>query len=84
LSIAGLVLGIVGIIFFWFPVVGIIGGVVGAALSALGMKQAKDTGQPTGIPTAGLVLSIVALALSVVAMIVCGASTACQVCSLFW
>jgi hypothetical protein len=59
-GIASLVLGIVGIITFWFPFVGLAVSIVGLALATVGMKRI----QGKGIAIAGLVLTIIALVLS--------------------
>ena len=66
MSIASLVLGIVGIVAgCCSPIVGIICGVIGVILGVLGNKQNK-----TKLGTAGLVVSIVAIAVSVVVWII--------------
>jgi len=75
MAVAGLVLGIIAAVTAWFfPVVPIIVGVVGIVLSVLAMKQAK-----TGVATAGLVLSIIGVALAVIGticLLVCAAGAA--------
>ena len=71
-AIAALVLGIFGILLsFWSAAlipaaVGIIVGIVGIVLGVQAKKEA-----PSGMATAGLVLSIVALALNVIFLIAC-------------
>jgi len=70
MAIAGLVLGIVSAVAGWFlPVVPIITGVVGIILSVMGRKQAAAAGQPLGVATAGLVLSIIGTALAAIGTI---------------
>ena len=59
-AIAGLVLGILGLFFFWIPLVGISITVVGLVLSAKGMKSTNR-----GAATGGLVLNIIGLTLTV-------------------
>ena len=56
MAVAGLVLGIVSLI---IPYINCPAGIVGIILSVMGMKQLKAENKPTGIATAGLVLSIV-------------------------
>lgn len=54
-GIASLVLGIIGVIIFWVPFVGLPVSVVGLALAAVGMKRMDGK----GFAVAGLVLSII-------------------------
>ena len=76
LCIAGLVLGIcalvIGLLFNGW--VGLICGIVGIVLSAMGRGKAKLAGAPTGMATAGLVCSIIAtaiIAVVVIAALIC-------------
>lgn len=74
MSIAALVLGIVAVILAWFYMVNIVAiilGVVGIVLAIMGSKKAKAAGEPTGMATAGLVLSIIGTALSVIGFLSC-------------
>lgn len=70
MGIAGLVLGIISVVIgVAIPSIGwlgLIAGIVGIILSALAIKQ-----QPAGIHTAGLVLSIIGVGLSLVLWIAC-------------
>ena len=59
-GIAGMVLGIIGVLTFWFPFIGLPVSVIGLVLSAVGMK--RFTGK--GFAIAGLVLTIIGLILS--------------------
>lgn len=59
LSIAGLVLGIISIVFICCSLGGIVFGVIGLILSILGNKESK-----TGVGTAGIVCSAVGLGFS--------------------
>ena len=70
MAVVSLILGILALIcpFFNFYAA-IIFGIVGIILGALGRK--KDTGK--GMATAGLVLSIVALAICVIMYVACAA-----------
>lgn len=73
-SIAALVLGIVAIVLAWFYMVNIaalICGVVGIVLATMGRKKAKEVGAPTGMGTAGLVLSIIGLVIAAIGFFTC-------------
>lgn len=59
-GIASLVLGIIGVLTFWFPFVGLTVSIVGLVLATVGMKRIDGK----GLAIAGLVLSIIALVLS--------------------
>jgi hypothetical protein len=73
LAVASLVLGILGIVLCWFPasLFGVPLGIVGLILGIVGRKNAGQTGMPTGLPTAGLVLSVIGVILSVASLVAC-------------
>ncbi len=73
MAVAALVLGIIGTIFCWFPAVilGLPLAIVGLILGILARKNAVSTQQPTGLPTAGLVVSIIGVALGVLLSAMC-------------
>ena len=79
-AVAGLVLGIVsivlGILGGWLSVISLPAAIVGLCLSVSGGKGLKAAGQPAGIATAGLVLSIIGVAIVLVAYIACYACAA--------
>lgn len=80
-SIIGLVLGILGIVFFWFPIWNIafmIMAIVGLVLSIIAKKKAGESGVSTGLATAALVLSIIGVCLSVIGVFSC---TLCLLCA---
>lgn len=80
-SIAALVLGIVACVLAWFYMVNIVAlvcGIVGLVCAAKGRKLAIAAGAPTGIGTAGLVLSIVGTALAGIGFLSC---TLCVTCA---
>jgi hypothetical protein len=58
-SIAGMVLGILSVLTCWLPYVGLILGIIGLILSALGLKN-EDA---RGMAIAGLVTSIIGIIL---------------------
>ena len=67
LCISGLVLGIVSLVFSWVSWVWYISlatSIVGLVLSVVGRKKAKLASAPTGIGTAGMVLSIIGLSIT--------------------
>lgn len=80
-AIAGLVLGIVGIVFAflggWLSVLSLPIAIVGLVLSVLGGKALKAAGQPAGLATAGLVLGIIGVVISAIAFFTCGICTIC-------
>jgi hypothetical protein len=71
LGIAGLVLGILsvplGLIKCTF-ITGIVFGVLGITLSAIGLTQAKKAGSPTGMIIAALIISIVGTVFALISM----------------
>ena len=73
MAVAALVLGIIGTILCWFPAVllGVPLALVGLILGILARKNASETQQPTGMATAGLVMSIVGLTLGVLLSAMC-------------
>lgn len=67
LCIAGLVLGIVSLVFVWaWWFIALPTSIVGLVLSVVGRKKAKLAGAPVGLGTAGLVLSIIGLSVAVI------------------
>ena len=79
MAIAALVLGILSIIDPTL-IFGIIAGVVGIVLAVLAKKQ----GFTGGIATAGLVLSIIGVALNALILILCGSMIAALGDPLYW
>jgi len=64
LSVAGMVTGIVGLVFEWVPILGLTLGVVGVVLSGVGISRVtKGTGSGKGMAIAGLVCAILAVLL---------------------
>ena len=64
LGIAGMVLGIMTLIFCWFIYISFFTGIIGIILSAVSLKQGKN-----GFAKAGLIMSIIGLALALILII---------------
>lgn len=73
MAVAALVLGIFGTILCWFPaaLLGVPLALVGLILGILARKNAQETQQPTGMATAGMVMSIVGLTLGILLSAMC-------------
>lgn len=71
-SVIALVCGIIGIVGGWIPYVGyvtLIASILGIVFGVKGRKENAAAGQPTGMATAGLVLGIVGVGLTVLGII---------------
>ncbi len=67
MQVAALVLGIVSLVLSLVPCLGayaLLVAVPGIVFSCIGFSKAKRTGEKSGFATAGLVMSIIALAIS--------------------
>jgi len=75
MAVAGLILGILSLIGGSIPGVNAFPlwllGIIGIILSSIARSKAKKTNQPTGVATAGLVLSIIGTILSLITFIAC-------------
>lgn len=72
MAIAALVLGIAGLVLSFVPGISIVGpicAIVGVILGAIARKKAKEANEPTGMATAGMILSIITLVISVIVVI---------------
>lgn len=72
MSIAALVCGILGIVGAWIPVVcyfTLVLAILGIIFGVIGLKKAKELGEPTGLAVAGLVCGIVGTVLGVIGVI---------------
>ena len=81
LSVASLVLGIVSAVLAWFYLINIaalVCGIIGIVCAAKGKKAAVAANAPTGLGTAGLVLSIIGTALAGIGFFSC---TLCVLCT---
>lgn len=82
LGIASMVLGIVALVLFctsWFAVACAI---VGVILGGVSLKKAKDAGMKNGMAVAGIVCSVIALAIDII-IIVWAYSTAASIMAMF-
>ena len=80
LAVAGLVLGIISVVFLWVPfvnTVALICGIIGIVCSAKGRAINTRYREPSCLATAGLVLSIIGTALSGIGFLSC---TMCSLC----
>ncbi|MBR3995552.1 MAG: DUF4190 domain-containing protein [Clostridia bacterium] len=84
MAVASLVLGIVGLVLFWFPgvnVVTLILSIVGVVLAGNATKQLRAEQKPTGVATAGLVLCIIGIVFSAIGVITCTICPTCVACA---
>jgi len=82
MAIAAMVLGIVSLV---IPFAGIGTAIVGLILGVLAQKKQKDAGFSTGMATAGIVCSIISLAISVILLLTCWlplCGAGCALCNL--
>ena len=84
-AVAGLVLGIVSIVFGFlgsiFSLLALPMAIVGLVLSVSGKKALAAAGQPAGIGTAGLVLGIIAVVYTAISFFTCGLCVLCVAAS---
>lgn len=84
-AIAGMVLGIVGIVCGvlsgYLSLIGLPVAIVGLVLSVQAGKQLKAAGEASGIATAGLVLGIIAVVFTAIAFFTCGICIICAASS---
>ena len=77
MGVASLVLGIISLVFVIVPIlwpiawVGGITGIIGLVLGILARKKLKAANQPTGVATAGFVMSIIGTVLAAIIYIAC-------------
>ena len=80
-AIAGFVLAIVGTVLSFFGAIGsflaLPISVVGLVLAIIGGKKLKENQQSRGFATAGLVIGIIAVALSSISFLTCGICVLC-------
>jgi small-conductance mechanosensitive channel len=70
MAVAGLVLGIIGLLLCWIPFFGWILALLGIVFGALGMSKAKKIGGAgNGMAVAGLILGVVAMLAGIVVFV---------------
>lgn len=69
-AIASMVLGILGIITCWVPILGIVLAIIALVLSVKGLNNSKDTNKGRGFSIAGLSCGAVGIMLGVIYMFV--------------
>lgn len=69
MSVAGLILGIISLVVCWIGWLGILVPVLGITFSSIGLVQCSRSGLPTGKAKAGLICSIISLALIVIFLV---------------
>ena len=82
MAIGALVLGILSLVVMWIPGVGLLAipmSIAAVALGVVSRKQLAAMGQPTGMATAGFVLGLISLILSVIFTLVCGLCVLCAI-----
>lgn len=72
MGVAGMVLGILAVVFFWVPVLNFILIVVGLPLSIAGLVVGKQRGEPVGMAIAGIVLNSIPLAINIIILVAIG------------
>ena len=88
-STAGLVLGIIGLIFALAGVSVVTAwlslpiSIVGLVLAVVGGKKLRENGLPTGIATGALVVGIIAVVFSAFSFFTCGVCVTCAACSTY-
>jgi len=68
MAIASMVLGIIALV---IPFFGVVCAIVGLILGVLAKKRLEAAGQPTGMAGAGIVTSIIALAIAIACIFLC-------------
>jgi len=63
LAVAGLVMGILSLVLFWIPFLGILLGLLGLIFGGIGIGRANKVGKGKGMAIAGLVMGIIGLLL---------------------
>ena len=61
LAVAGLVLGILSLVLFWIPFLGILLGILGLIFGGIGIGRANKVGKGKGMAIAGLVMGILGI-----------------------
>jgi len=84
MSVAALILGIASLTILSTFGFGFITAVVGLILGIIGRKKSSAVGAPTGMATAGIIISAIAIAYNLLIFIACVACTAAMNTEEFW
>ena len=69
LGVAGFVTGLLGLIFFWVPGLGLVLGALGIVLGGVAVSASRKVGSNNGLGIAGLILGIVSLIPAILVLI---------------
>jgi hypothetical protein len=69
IGVAGFVCGLLSVVLFWLPGLGLVLGLAGTGLSGAGMARANRTGAGKGLAIAGLVLGILGTLIGILLII---------------
>ncbi len=72
MGVAGMVLGILAVVFFWVPILNWILILVGLPLSIVGLVVGKQRGEPTGMAIAGIVLNCIPIVINIIVIVAIG------------
>ena len=72
MGIAGMILGILAVVFFWVPFLNWVLILVGLPLSIIGFVTARQRGQPTGMALAGIILNSIPILINILIIIAIG------------
>ena len=70
MSIASMVLGIISLVLFWFIYLSVPLALIGIILGAISKKKLSEVGAPSGMATAGITTSIIAIALVILIVLI--------------
>ena len=71
-SVVSLVLGILGVVVWVFPIIALPVAIAGLVLSIIGGKKLRAENQSAGLATAGMVVGIIAVAINGILFFTCG------------
>ncbi|MCY4368254.1 MAG: hypothetical protein OXF41_02290 [bacterium] len=70
LAVAGCILALCAVVFFWVPILNFVMSVLGIVFSGIGFSRAKAPGSPgRGLAIAGLAIALGAMVLSILVII---------------
>ena len=66
-----MILGICALTLGWLYGLGIVAAIVGLILGIVGKRKASEVGAPTGMATAGIVMSVIGLVSAILIVVAC-------------